>query len=112
MKDKLELCVLRLSDSSAGLREKALETIKDDVASATSSMTSVPKPLKFMTPQYEALTECHKNYTNNDSFKVSLNLHKFILINYFVILIVKHHKDIKRYLPIFRLMFLRFEVLV
>ena len=53
MKDKLELCVVRLSDSNAGLRLKALETIKDDVAGSTSSMTAVPKPLKFMTPLYE-----------------------------------------------------------
>ena len=72
LKDKLDLCVLRLSYSNAGLRAKALETIKTDVAGATSSMTSVPKPLKFMTPKYKALTECYKNYHNNDTFKVCI----------------------------------------
>ena len=71
LKDKLELCVLRLSDTNAGLRDKALQTIKEDVATATASMTSVPKPLKFMTPQYENLTKCYNDYVNNDSFKVS-----------------------------------------
>ena len=72
LKDKLDLCTLRLSDTNAGLRAKALETIKTDVAGATSSMTAVPKPLKFMTPKYEALVECYKNYNTNDSFKVCI----------------------------------------
>lgn len=80
LKDKLELCVTRLSDSSAGLREKALNTIKEDVATATASMTSVPKPLKFMMPQYEALVKIYNDYTNNDQFKVSIGLKYFELI--------------------------------
>ena len=50
MKDKLELCVTRLSDASEPLRKKALDMIKEDIRGATASMTSVPKPLKFMTP--------------------------------------------------------------
>ena len=52
LKEKLELCVKRLSDKEAGLRQNALEMIKTEVAGATSSMTSVPKPLKFLTPLY------------------------------------------------------------
>ena len=45
--------------------------IKTEVAGATSSMTSVPKPLKFMTPLYGKLTECYKKHAANDDFKVS-----------------------------------------
>ena len=42
--------------------------IKDEVAGATSSMTSVPKPLKFMTPLYEKLVEAYNAYGQNDDF--------------------------------------------
>ena len=47
----------------------ALEMIKTDVAGATSSMTSVPKPLKYLTPLYEKLVETYTNYTTEDRFR-------------------------------------------
>lgn len=65
------MCVERLSDPEAELREKALEMIKEEVAGATSSMTSVPKPLKFLTPLYKKLTETYEKCTSDDRFKVS-----------------------------------------
>lgn len=71
MKEKLELCVERLADTEAGLRQQALDMIKTEVSGATSSMTSVPKPLKFMTPLYSKLTDCYKAYKAEDNFKVS-----------------------------------------
>ena len=37
----------------------ALEHLVKEVRSATSSMTSVPKPLKFLRPHYETLKRCH-----------------------------------------------------
>lgn len=73
MKDKLELCVERLGDRESGIRNNALEMIKTEVAGATSSMSSVPKPLKFMTPLYEKLVETHKNYKTEDRFKKQLS---------------------------------------
>ena len=71
LKEKLELCVERLSDRDAGLRQKALDMIKEEIRTATTSMTSVPKPLKFCSPLYPKLVEAHKNYTSADAFKVS-----------------------------------------
>ena len=73
MKDKLELCVERLSDKESGLRTNAIEMIKSEVAGATSSMSSVPKPLKFLTPLYEKLVETYNNYTTDDRFKRQLS---------------------------------------
>ena len=55
MKEKLELCVERLGETNRDLWPAALDMIKQEVAGATSSMTSVPKPLKFMTPLYPKL---------------------------------------------------------
>ena len=45
--------------------------IKKEVSESTSSMTAVPKPLKFMTGLYKKLTETHDKYANKDAFKVS-----------------------------------------
>lgn len=66
MKDKLELCVERLTDVEAGIRDKALEMIKDEVVGATSSMTSVPKPLKFLTPLYKKITSAYEAHAAED----------------------------------------------
>jgi len=71
LKEKLELCVERLSDNEAGLRDNALEMIRVEVIGATSSMSSVPKPLKFMTPLYSKLTETYDKHSSEDRFKVS-----------------------------------------
>lgn len=71
LKEKLELCSERLSDKDAGLRQQAIDIIKTEVSGATSSMTSVPKPLKFLTPMYPKMTEAYQNYKSDDDFKVS-----------------------------------------
>jgi 26S proteasome regulatory subunit N1 len=46
--------------------------IKGEVAGATSSMTSVPKPLKFLTPLYKKLTEIYDAHSGADAFKQKL----------------------------------------
>ena len=54
MKERLDLLVERvLTDGATG--ETALQAIADAIRSATSSMTSVPKPLKFLRPHYAVL---------------------------------------------------------
>jgi N-acetyl-anhydromuramyl-L-alanine amidase AmpD len=45
--------------------------IKKEVIEATSSMTAVPKPLKFLTTLYKKITETYEKYATNDTFKVS-----------------------------------------
>ena len=41
--------------------------IKSEVAGATSSMTAVPKPLKFMTPLYPKLKIIIEDLKNDSS---------------------------------------------
>jgi 26S proteasome regulatory subunit N1 len=48
-------------DSNIGLQRKALDEIKNEVSVATSSMTSVPKPLKYMRPHYDTIKEFYHN---------------------------------------------------
>ena len=57
LKEKLELQVERVQDSNEGVAELALVTLSSEIRSATSSMTSVPKPLKFLRPHYKTLVD-------------------------------------------------------
>lgn len=55
IKDNLDMLVTRVIDDDAGVQKLALETIRTEIRSATSSMTSVPKPLKFLRPHFVPL---------------------------------------------------------
>ncbi|KAK9676855.1 hypothetical protein RND81_11G105600 [Saponaria officinalis] len=55
LKQQLELYVERAQDSDPGLQRVALESMRQEIRSSTSSMTSVPKPLKFLRPHYGTL---------------------------------------------------------
>lgn len=57
LKLDLETCVARLSESNDKLYEASLNTMTDLIRASTTSMTSVPKPLKFMIPHYETMKE-------------------------------------------------------
>lgn len=51
----LELAVARAQEKDAGVQQMALEHLRKEIRAATSSMTSVPKPLKFLRPHYATL---------------------------------------------------------
>lgn len=55
LKQQLELYVERVQDPDPGVQKLALESMRQEIRTATSSMTSVPKPLKFLRPHYETL---------------------------------------------------------
>lgn len=47
--------------------------IKSEVSGATSSMSSIPKPLKFMAPMYDKLKGRYEAHKMGDSFKKQLS---------------------------------------
>ncbi|KIK97616.1 hypothetical protein PAXRUDRAFT_824776 [Paxillus rubicundulus Ve08.2h10] len=55
LKSELEMLVERLKEPNAELYRPALETLRTLIRTSTSSMTSVPKPLKFLHPHYPEL---------------------------------------------------------
>jgi len=57
-KEELDLLVERAQDKESGVQKLALNTLTTEIKSATSSMTSVPKPLKFRRPHYDKRKEC------------------------------------------------------
>ncbi|EMS65545.1 26S proteasome non-ATPase regulatory subunit 2 1B [Triticum urartu] len=58
LKARLEDCVERAQSRDPRLRVGAIDTLRKEVCAATSSMTSVPKPLKFLRAHYGTLKAC------------------------------------------------------
>ena len=60
MKEGLELAVERLKEEE-GVRSNAIEHLRKEIKTSTSSMTSVPKPLKFLRSHYNTIKEIFEN---------------------------------------------------
>jgi 26S proteasome regulatory subunit N1 len=56
---------------SPTLYKSALDAIKNFIKTSTSSMTAVPKPLKFLRPHYDDLTAVYEKWPSG-SDKVSV----------------------------------------
>ncbi|KAL5724264.1 26S proteasome non-ATPase regulatory subunit 2 A [Ranunculus cassubicifolius] len=71
LKAQLELYVERVQDSDPGLRKVALDSMRQEIRTSTSSMTSVPKPLKFLRPHYGTLKSFYETMEDAEQ-KLSL----------------------------------------
>ncbi|KAI0395900.1 armadillo-type protein [Xylariaceae sp. FL0594] len=71
LKSELDMLVERLTESDASLYKPALEAMKTSIKTSTSSMTAVPKPLKFLRPHYPTLTKLYEDWSQGDN-KASL----------------------------------------
>lgn len=67
LKDDLEMLVERLTEpnQSEQLYNGYLATMKSFIKDSTTSMTAVPKPLKFLRPHYPLLTDLYEKWTEN-----------------------------------------------
>ena len=66
LKEDLELLVSRLMEPDQSLYEPSLSQLKEYIRNSTSSMTAVPKPLKFLRPFYPKLTELYTLWTSTE----------------------------------------------
>ncbi|XP_054813663.1 26S proteasome non-ATPase regulatory subunit 2 homolog A [Prosopis cineraria] len=66
LKQQLELYVERVQDPDPGLQKVALESMRQEIRTSTSSMTSVPKPLKFLRPHYGTLKAYYETMAESD----------------------------------------------
>ncbi|RSL49887.1 26S proteasome regulatory subunit rpn-1 [Fusarium duplospermum] len=66
LKNELDMIVERLTESDSSLYKAALEAMKTSIKTSTSSMTAVPKPLKFLRPHYETLTKLYEEWPATD----------------------------------------------
>uniref|UniRef100_H2YBF9 26S proteasome non-ATPase regulatory subunit 2 n=1 Tax=Ciona savignyi TaxID=51511 RepID=H2YBF9_CIOSA len=67
--DELNLCIERLKESDTSLYKQALEILRTKIRSSTASITSVPKPLKFLRPHYGTLKEIYERIPPNENKK-------------------------------------------
>ncbi|PRQ49910.1 putative armadillo-like helical protein [Rosa chinensis] len=66
LKQQLELYVERVQDPDPGLQKVALESMRQEIRTSTSSMTSVPKPLKYLRPHYGTLKAYYETMSDSD----------------------------------------------
>lgn len=77
LKNELEMLVERLKESDTDLYKPALESLRTLIKTSTSSMTSVPKPLKFLRPFYTELIDIREQWaadSNNDKLAAQRSL--------------------------------------
>ena len=81
LKDELNLCVQRLTETDTRLYKQALEILRVRIKESTSSMTSVPKPLKFLREHYNTIKEVYTKITDKET-KVSSFFYLCFLIDF------------------------------
>lgn len=69
LKTELEMLVERLTEANKSLYRPALVSLQNLIRTSTSSLTSVPKPLKFLHPQYPKLKELYAQWSGDDADK-------------------------------------------
>lgn len=69
LKERLDTCVSTITNENkeasvtVPIRQKALDIIVNELRTATSSMTSVPKPLKFLRPHFAVIKTLHTEFS-------------------------------------------------
>ncbi|KAJ4368073.1 proteasome regulatory particle base subunit [Neocucurbitaria cava] len=66
LKSELDMLAERILESDTSLYKPALEQIKDFIKTSTSSMTAVPKPLKFLRPHYENFEKAYASWPEGE----------------------------------------------
>ncbi|KRT80458.1 hypothetical protein AMK59_7583 [Oryctes borbonicus] len=66
LQEELNLCVERLMENDPNLYVPALRTLGNQIRASTTSMTSVPKPLKFMKPHYGTMKQVYEKIVDVD----------------------------------------------
>ncbi|THD19853.1 26S proteasome non-ATPase regulatory subunit [Fasciola hepatica] len=67
LQEELNMLVERLGEANVSLHKPALETMRTLIKSATTSMTSVPKPLKFMMPHYAKMKSIYDEMSESSA---------------------------------------------
>ena len=59
--------ILTPQESNTGLHKPALEALRTQIRASTSSMTSVPKPLKFLRKHYSTLKDLYTKWQDGEN---------------------------------------------
>jgi 26S proteasome regulatory subunit N1 len=66
LKNELDMLVERILETDSSLYKPALNQIKEFIKTSTSSMTAVPKPLKFLRPHYASLEKQYESWSEGE----------------------------------------------
>jgi hypothetical protein len=89
LQNELEMLVERLKEPNTSLYAPALESLRTLIRTSTSSMTSVPKPLKFLRPHYPDLQALYETWKPS-SDKVQQPNSLYSRINAFAVVICRY----------------------
>ncbi|KAI8986996.1 armadillo-type protein [Pilobolus umbonatus] len=82
LKNELELMVERLQDHKKELHRPALEHLRQAIRTSTSSMTSVPKPLKFLSKFYPLLRKLHETWQDSPDKQLFADILSVLSMSY------------------------------
>ncbi|KXN85575.1 26S proteasome regulatory subunit rpn-1 [Leucoagaricus sp. SymC.cos] len=82
LKGELEMLVERLKESNTELYRSALETLRTLIRTSTSSMTSVPKPLKFLRPHYPDLQSLYEAWSPSEDKSLFADILSVLAMTY------------------------------
>ncbi|KAI0764868.1 armadillo-type protein [Fomes fomentarius] len=76
------MLIERLREPNTELYRPALETLRTLIRTSTSSMTSVPKPLKFLHPHYPALQTLYETWSASDDKSLFADILSVLAMTY------------------------------
>ncbi|KAG1779509.1 26S proteasome regulatory complex non-ATPase subcomplex Rpn1 subunit [Suillus placidus] len=82
LKSELEMLIERLKELNTDLYRPALETLRTLIRTSTSSMTSVPKPLKFLRPHYPSLQELFETWSASENKSLFADILSVLAMTY------------------------------
>ncbi|KAI5888837.1 26S proteasome regulatory complex, non-ATPase subcomplex, Rpn1 subunit [Schizophyllum commune H4-8] len=82
LKNELEMLVERLKEPNTSLYRPALETLRTLIRTSTSSMTSVPKPLKFLRPHYPDLQKLYEAWPASEDKSLFADILSVLAMTY------------------------------
>ncbi|CAE6540545.1 unnamed protein product [Rhizoctonia solani] len=82
LRNELEMLAERLKEPDTSLYRPALETLRTLIKTSTSSMTSVPKPLKFLRPLYPELQELYEKWPASDDKNLFADILSVLAMTY------------------------------
>ncbi|KAH8117921.1 26S proteasome regulatory complex, non-ATPase subcomplex, Rpn1 subunit [Phellopilus nigrolimitatus] len=82
LRNELEMLVERLKEPNTSLHRPALETLRTLIRTSTSSMTSVPKPLKFLRPHYRDLQALYETWTSSEDKSLFADILSVLAMTY------------------------------
>ncbi|KAG5220191.1 proteasome regulatory particle base [Salix suchowensis] len=82
LKTELEMLVERLKEPNTELYKPALETLRTLIRTSTSSMTSVPKPLKFLRPHYPDLQVLYETWPSSEEKSLFADILSVLAMTY------------------------------